>query len=323
MLSHAVRLVRNVEQVTAGLVELLEAPVAIHQREGQRAAVDHGAGLLGHGARARHVLCELQPAGDVRRDGGEILEIDEAEARRRRVGRGGDVAHHAHRSGGAGRGVERRDHGRPCGARGRRCGIAVGLEQHVVRDERLPRGRDAPRRARDGDGQPLHLGRPSDGGRDAEGLAIGVPQRDVGALRVHQARDALERVAQQQLAVGRREQPARQLDEEGAEATFALEAGAPCHHDGEVRGDFEEGPELVERARGGRAHDRHVDAPALGIVRLDAQRVAGRGVGPRADGAALAQAAVREAHLRTARPFADDSGGALPEDFGFLRGARF
>src|SRR5207245_1004096 len=80
--------------------------------------------------------------------------------------------------------------------------------------------------------------------RDAEILAVRLFQRDKRALRLDELHETLQRVAEQQLRLGGGQQPARELHDEGAEASLPLQRGTAADHDGEARSKLDCGFQL-------------------------------------------------------------------------------
>ena len=274
---------------------------------------------LGRGARPAHRLGELQPTRDVGGHRREILQLHELE-RWRLLPAGSQVADHAHRARNPVRGEQRGDHRRARRARGRQGPLRLGLVQNVVGEQRLPGPHDPPGDAAgDRDVEAVELGTLSHRRGHVHDVRAGAAQRHVGALGIDQARHALQRVAQQQLALRRREQPARQLHEERPEPALALEAGAPRHHDGEVRRDFEPGAQRVRRESRGKALEPRADVAPLGVVIVRDEGVARLPGDARLGAARLAQTLVAELDPRAAGPLAQDSGGGVPEGPRLLR----
>src|SRR5438128_4106595 len=183
------------------LVQLLYPADAVDQGQGQWAPVHHRGGARRGLPRGGHGLGELEAAGDVCGDGGEVVQLHEPERRRRLLRAELHVSDDARSAGDAARGIERHDHGRASGAGQVGRGIAVGLGEDVLGVDGLAGAHDPT-----GDAglerqlQAVHLHAGADGRHHAQRAALScssrrLAQRHVGALGLDQVHHALHRVA--------------------------------------------------------------------------------------------------------------------------------
>ncbi|PYO68268.1 MAG: hypothetical protein DMD71_06250 [Gemmatimonadetes bacterium] len=138
-----------------------------------------------------------------------------------------------------------------------------------------------------------------------------VAQRDVGPLGADQAHETLHGVAQQQVAVGGRQEPARQLDQERAEPPLAFQFAPPADHDGELGRDLEGRLQFGLGHTRRHARERRLRA-ALPLLPAHLDRDAGLAGGARGDGARFVDAAIHELDAGPARPLAEEARHGLP-----------
>src|SRR5207244_2576796 len=115
---------------------------------------------------------------------------------------------------------------------------------------------------------------------------------------------------------------AGQLDEEGAQAPFPFQLGAPADHDGELGRHVEGRLQVTHRDAGRHARERRLDT-ALTIRPAHDDRVAGLVGGTGADGACLVHALIRNLDAETANLVAEETGDRLPVGPDLFGGAGF
>ena len=320
--SHRISHVAQPEHAAPRLVELLHPADAVDEGQRQRAAVHHRGRARRGLPRRRHRLGELETPRDVRGDGGEVVQLDQPERRGRLLSAQLQVADDPRRADDAGRGAERHDHRRTGGAGevGRR--VAVGLREDVLGVHSLAGAYDPA-----GDAgierhlNAVHFHPRADGRHHPQRVLLPTPrrlaQRDVRALRLYQTHDALHGVAQHHVPLGGGEQPAGELDEEGAQAAVPLQAEAVSDHERQVAHDL--GKPLGWRSRVAIGGDGQLHPTALGIDPLALAQWPGGAV-PGEHGSGLPQPRVGEPHPRPAPLLAEDLSGGLPKDLDGPRG---
>ena len=133
----------------------------------------------------------------------------------------------------------------------------------------------------------------------------------------------MERVAEQQLALGRCQEPTRQLHQERAEPTLALERAATRHHHRQVGRDLHARAQDVAGEAARKPLEACAHVAALGVVVVCEKRLAVLAGWARLQSPRFAQSLVGELDPRTAGPLSQDLGGRLPEGAGLLGLARF
>src|SRR3989449_6364693 len=158
----------------------------------------------------------------------------------------------------------------------------------------------------DRDLRALELHALSHGGGDAQRVGAGSAQRHIRALGIDQARDALERVAEQQLALRRRQEPARQLHQERAEPALALQPAATRYHHGQVGRDLDGRAQHLAGKAGREPLETCAHVTSVGVVIVSEERLAVPPGGARLEGARFSQALVRELDPRPPGRLAED-----------------